>query len=61
MSGYIFNCFKERVTTGLLCSPSPGPPDVLTEPPGLLRLVHANPQAASCTHLHGENETAEEY
>lgn len=31
MSGYIFNCFKERVTTGPLCSPSVHATDVLTE------------------------------
>lgn len=30
MSDYIFNCFKEHVTTGLVCSLSAGAPDVLT-------------------------------
>lgn len=31
MSDYIFNCFKEHVTTGLVCSLSADATDVLTE------------------------------
>lgn len=50
MSDYIFNCFKEHVTTGLVCSLSVDATDVLTERRGqaplpslgLLRLVHIN-------------------
>lgn len=30
MSDYIFNCFKEHVTTGLVCSLSASATDVLT-------------------------------
>lgn len=39
MSDYIFNCFKEHVTTGLVCSLSAGATDALTEWKGHRRSV----------------------
>lgn len=64
MSDYIFNCFKEHVKTGLVCSLSAGATDVLTEwrgqPPlchwvcfSLHRSSHINIlYSGTCTHLH---------
>lgn len=40
MSDYIFNCFKEHVTTGLVCTLSVDATDVLTEWRGQLPLCH---------------------
>lgn len=40
MSDYIFNCFKEHVTTGLVCSLSVDATDVLTEWRGQAPLCH---------------------
>lgn len=40
MSDYIFNCFKEHVTTGLVCSLSADATDVLTEWMGQPPLCH---------------------
>lgn len=59
MSEYIFNCFKEHVTTGVVCSLSAATTDVLTEWKGQVPLslcfslpgVHTRAYA-SLAHVH---------
>lgn len=50
MSDYIFNCFKEHVTTGLVCSLSAAT-DVLTEQDGHRRAVSSGEHTLTYWHM----------